>query len=426
VSNRWIDQNVASCAWLALAVVSVTACGDSAAVVVREQTGAEPSDPGGPPDSPPAATTQGRYAVLSQVSSADATVGYVSVVESIAEGELSDTSRSLELADAGYLFGTGASARFYVLGDSAVLAAYDVLNDGSFVPGPSMSFANSGVVPGASERSVIFISETKAYLLDDRSLQAVVWNPTDMTITGSIDLGALGKEGWITYFDYRPKLRGADLVLPAYYFDDSFGAASGEAAVAFIDTLTDAVEVVRDDRCGGFSTSALDDEGDIYLASDPYVDALRRVGTDPSAPAGCVLRVRRGERRMDPDFFLQISSVLPGFGGGIARGGAGFVYIRAYDEATAPVGPGTSALDLYGRAAWRWWRLDLAGRTVAEPLDGEPGSGTLRVFEVDGAAYATDASVDYASTMLVNMSDPSGPRRGLRVTGTVAGLVRIP
>lgn len=79
-------------------------------------------------------------------------------------------------------------------------------------------------------------------------------------------------------------------MIPAYHFDDSFGEASGEAALIFIDTLNDSVEILEEQRCGGFSTSVLTDAGDLYVASDPYVDALRRVGGDTSAPPGCLLR----------------------------------------------------------------------------------------------------------------------------------------
>lgn len=366
-----------------------------------------------------------RYAVMSLVSTAESSSAYVSIVPTLDEGELGDLSKSLELADAAYLFGTGSDSRFYVLRESAVLSAYDVTAAGTFEEGPSVSFFNHGVAAGRSERSVVFVSETKAYLLDDVSLQAIAWNPTTMAITSTIDLSELGKEGWVTYFDYRPKQRGAQLVLPAYYLDENFSASPTEAAVAFIDTATDAVTVARDTRCGGFSTSALTASGDLYVASDPYLDALHRTAGEAASPPGCLLRVRAGETRFDPDFFVTISDIAEDFGGGIVPGHGTHAYLRVYDEEVEAVTAETTAIDLYARAAWRWWRIDTADVTTAEPVALPPGAGTLRVFEVDGRAYATDASADYSTTTLVDMSQAEGPRPGLTVPGNVAGVLRV-
>lgn len=83
---------------------------------------------------------------------------------------ITDVSRLADpgLSDATYLFGRGGDSRFYVLRDSAVLSAFDLRADGSLVAGPSLSFASRGAFAGASERSVVVLSDTKAYLLDDR------------------------------------------------------------------------------------------------------------------------------------------------------------------------------------------------------------------------------------------------------------------
>ena len=69
------------------------------------------------------------------------------------------------------------------------MTRYDVDAAGAITKGPELSFQSFGVGQANSTRSVVFLSDTKAYVLDDTSLQAIVWNPSTGATTGqTIDL----------------------------------------------------------------------------------------------------------------------------------------------------------------------------------------------------------------------------------------------
>jgi hypothetical protein len=362
---------------------------------------------------------------MSVVSAEMTGSAYISLVPSLEDGVVDDLRNSVEIPDASYMFGVDGEPYLYVFNSSSELIRYELGRRGELEEGPTLSFLSSGVTAGASERSVFFVSEDKAYLLDDVSLQAVVFNPSTMLITSKIDLGELQKAGWTAYFDYRPKLRDGKLVVAAFYFDDTFSVSLPETSVAIIDTATDAVQLGHDTRCGGFSTSVLAENGDLYFASDPYVGAIERVSGQGAGPGGCLLRMRAGEDGFDPEYYAEVAALAPGFGGGLVRGFGSSAYVSVYDEQLRPLAQNTSALDLYGHAAWRFWRIELGSDAAATEVDLAPGAGTLRAFSVDGVTYATAASEDYATTTLVNMSGAEEPTSGLRVPGNVAGVVRV-
>jgi hypothetical protein len=394
--------------------------GDSGSVLIDASMGT--SDGGVPPGTE---LRPSLYAVMSVIAGDMTSASYVSLVPSLAEGEVRDLKQSTEVSNASYMFGVDGKPSIYVLDNSAALTRYDISASGSLMKGPVLSFASYGVTAGVSERSVFFVSDTKAYLLDDVSLQAVVWDPSTMLASKAIDLRGLRRDQWTTYFDYRPKRRGKQLVLAAYYIDESFSSSLREATAAIIDVDTDQVTLLSDKRCGGFSTSVLSSSGDIYFSSDPYLGALHRLGGEAVSPGGCLLRIQAGQNVFDPSYFNEVTALADGFGGGIVPGPGNSAYVRVYDEKLVPIGSSASAFDIYANASWQFWRIELGSTQRGTPATLAPGAGTLRVFNLDGRSYATNASADYSSTSLVDMSQPAGPRDGLRVPGNVAGVVRV-
>jgi len=73
---------------------------------------------------------------------------------------------------------------------------YEVDERGVITPGLELSFSAFGIGAGYSTRSIASASATKAYLLDDTTLQAIVFDPSAMTVGQAIDLSALKQEGY--------------------------------------------------------------------------------------------------------------------------------------------------------------------------------------------------------------------------------------
>ena len=365
-------------------------------------------------------------ATLLQAGTTNAT-SLIFVTPSLAAGTPIDYTKAISIPDSAFIFAPEAKGRFYTtLAQTPTVTAYDVDAAGTVTPGTSMSVQQFGVGAANSTRSLHFVSDTKAYLLDDTTLQAIVWNPSTMTTVKAIDLGAMQKAGWTTYFGYIPMRRGNQLVFNAYYYDETFSMALKDTTVAMIDTETDAATVIEDTRCGGLSNSMIAPSGDIYFGSDPYWGALNRIGGDTASPTGCLLRIKAGANAFDDTFFINVKDVTGGQpGGGIVPGPAGSAYLRAFDETLYPVNATTAATDVLGAAAWVWWRFDLTNPSTAVKVDIAPGAGDLRYFGVAGRAYVPNENADYSAGALLDMTAEVGPTKGIDIKGYPSGLVQV-
>jgi hypothetical protein len=353
-----------------------------------------------------------------------------------------DYTRALEVADTVSIFGVPGTGRFYATSAmSPTVSRYEVSRDGATItPGPVLSFARLGVGAGYSTRSVVFLSSSLAYLLDDTTLKAISFDPEAMTIGHAVDLSALLRPGYRTNFAYNIPVRGgSEIVVTALYYDASYSHTLGETALALIDTATDAVTVTKDTRCGTFSTVATMRNGDLYFGPDTYAAAIHRVAWEAAAPTGCLLRMKSGESRFDPSYLISTSALVGGApAGGAVTDGQGGLYLRVLDERLYTVTDTTSATTLLAAPAWRWWRIDAANSgdpgAMATEVAFDPGAGEVKSFVVDGAIYTGDASADYQSSRLVelgsrdNASDggaPAAPVAGLSLQGYPSGVLRV-
>jgi hypothetical protein len=337
-----------------------------------------------------------------------------------------DYGQAITIADTVSLFGEPGTGRFFATtAQTANVTRYDVDDHGVITPGPVLSFATLGVSATYSTRSIAFVSPTKAYLLDDSSLQAISFDPSAMTLGSPIDLRGLGMTGYRTNFAYNVPRRGAQLVIAAFHYDSGYAHVMGVTDLALLDTTTDTVKLVHDDRCGVFSTAAMLPSGDIYFGQDTYAVALHRLGGDSVAPAGCVLRMKAGQDVLDPSFVLHVAEVTGGQPGGAAIAGPGeTLWVRAFDESAFTVGPTTGGVDIMAAPAWRWWKIDPAQPGTATVANLPPGAGEVKWFAVDGHSFTGDANADYSMTAIVDLAT-GAPVRGAVVRGHPSGLIKV-
>jgi hypothetical protein len=396
--------------WLAVACVAAAGCG-KAPVMTPLDLGPWPA--------------AYAVAVTLQANTPQATT-LLFAVPSLQKGTAVDYGKAISIPDTASLFGVEGSGAVYATTAMAPnVTRYDVDANGTITPGTVLSFAAFGLGATYSTRSIAFVSPHKAYLLDDTSLQAIVFDPTTMIVGKAVDLGALKKDGYHTNFSYNVPARGSQLVVAAFYYDASYARTLGETAAALIDTSADSATVLRDTRCGAFSTAAALPNGDLYFGSDTYSVAIHRIGGDAAAAPGCLLRMKAGENIFDPSFFVPVTDVTGGLPGGAAVPGEGnTLWVRAFDEKLFAVDATTSALSILAAPAWRWWKLDPASPTAATASSFAPGAGEVKYFTVGGHAYAGNPSVDYSTTAVLDLTGSGAPLEGLTVKGQPSGIVR--
>jgi hypothetical protein len=356
-------------------------------------------------------------------------VSYVVPTRSLAPGTTLDYDQALEIPGGAGVYAPERGGHFFVgTGDSPTLTRYEVTADGSFNRGETLSFANHGLTNALVNNSgVVFLSPGKAYFIHQEDLKAVIWNPTSMQIDGALALPAeLQKEGFVVVFDGKAQRQGNDLHLVATWADHTNGKYPPGALVVTIDTTTDSV-VARepDDRCSQVFDSMRHPSGDIYYACSTWSAATHRALGAAFAAESCLLRIRRGQRRFDPDFHVRLPALTGGQVAGTLVPGLGAEgFVRVLDESLFPVVPGATVSELTGAEAWRWWRLDLDALTAA-PTDLAPSAAGATELQIDGGVYTSLSKRDFSETTLIEMTAPGGPRPGLAARGYLHNGVRV-
>jgi hypothetical protein len=392
---------------------------------------AGPSSDGAPVAADGASPTAGAlYAVSTQVIGPMSSTTYVALVPSLDTTEKIDLTKALELPGRALAVGPDRGGAMFVSGtENPTLTRYDVTPDGRFVKGASASFAGVGLTSlFAYAEQFVFVSATKAYFFDDDTLQAVIWNPSTMTVTGTVSLAALNKPGWSVTFGIATLKRGNEVVLTTGYYDQKSQKNLRGVNVVFVDTATDQVTIASDDRCAYVASgSVLAPTGDIYIASDVWTSAIEEVlGAESGGPA-CILRIKAGERRVDPTFMVKHNERTGGAPAGSLLAGPGnTVFVRVLDRALLPSAKPKTVQELWGGAYWRWWALDLTGpgaMRVAAELP--PGPASILQYQVDGRTLTNESSADYAMTTLLDLGAAGGAKRGVSMNGVPFAVVRV-
>jgi hypothetical protein len=405
--------------WLAFAA---QACSSDDAVVDR---GAP--DPG--QALPPEVDDTPLYAISASVFSEEGNTSYVALVPSLSADTTIDYGRVLEVGSASSVFGPDKGAFFAVgLDEAPTVTKYEITAEGSFIERETIDFSGYGLTYMWRDPGLVpFLAANKAYVIDNRELQVVIWNPAAMAIAGSFWLAEVEDPDYpLTRFELDPTYRGDELaVLVTHSTEDDVGAPY--STLMTIDTVNDRVtSVVREERCGGLWDSVKDSKGDIYFASGTWDAAQHRVFGGAIETAPCIVRMKAGERGFDPDYFVDSASIGGYSAGGLVSGGGDRAYIKVLDETVLPPIDAEDFDAVWGGEVWRWWRFELGSSAPATPVTSlalsNGGGGELMV---QGKTYVRNATADFASTTLLDMSADGEPSPGLTLRGYPYGIVRV-
>lgn len=392
------------------------------------------SDDGGafhaPGQAPPVEVNDSPlYAVSASVFGEEGNTSYVALVPSLDESTSIDYARVLELGSASSIFGPEKGSFFAVgLDEAPTVTKYDVNAEGGFIERQTIDFSGYGLTYMWRDPGLVpFLAANKAYVIDNRELQVVIWNPAAMAIVGSFSLAEVEDAEYpLTRFEIAPTFRGDELlVLVTHSTEDDVGAPY--STLMTIDTVNDRVaSVVREERCGGLWDSVKDSKGDIYFASGTWDAAQNRVFGGDVETAPCIVRVRAGERGFDPDYFVGSASIGGFPAGGLVSGGGDTAYIKVLDETALPPIDAEDFDAVWGGEVWRWWRFELGSSTPAAPVTSLPlSNGGGGEVMVEDKTYVRNATADFARTTLLDMSAEGEPISGLTLRGYPYGIVRL-
>jgi hypothetical protein len=260
--------------------------------------------------------------------------------------------------------------------------------------GRTVSFQNAGVTDACAICNA-FGDATHAYMVDSVGGVIVTWNPTSMEIVAVQNLpeAILSRDGLPAAFTW-PKVVGGRVYMAASWSDYETNEVHGTAAVATFDATVDEpeVRVIEDDRCGVSSavTPFADESGNVYVVGD-WSSGLAQIGrTTPAPNPACLLRIRAGETRFDPDYYvdlLEAAGARAIYGGYGMAGGAKLLlnYWPASEPAPTAAAIAADPYAYYSFNGFRYSVLDLATRTTTEVSGIRPaGAGNNTPLLLDG------------------------------------------
>ena len=266
--------------------------------------------------------------------------GYlVPVYDLVSDG--ADMDEAYEVKTANYVV-TYKDWAFVVEGTSGGnIRKYNINEDGTLSEAGQLTVDGAGY--GAAH--VLIISETKAYASAMMANKIVIFNPSDMTKTGEIDLMkdeyVASDKGAKTPNPLGMFLRDGKVYVGLGQFIQMPTTVQG-AYLLIIDEKTDTPERMISD--GRLTSATAIGEGGMFLDenNDLYVPCWGSYGFDPAHHSG-LLRIKSGEEDFDPDYCFDMSSkTFEGVQGGKFQyvltyhyAGNGEVYFYGYCPAFA-------------------------------------------------------------------------------------------
>ncbi|ATB27490.1 hypothetical protein [Melittangium boletus] len=388
-------------AFTTLALALTAGCG----VSDPEPTTPEPTTPGDTDSTGP------LYAIITQLLTADTPQSYIVLTNKLDGNATLALDKAIEVPSRSLGMGIPKSGALYVAGDEdATVTRYNLTAKGTLEKGDTVSFAGKGVASiGEYQTQFQFASPTKAYYFDGRTSQVIVWNPTEMTVTGSISLPGLAITGAITTFASSPVVtRENQIIMPVGWRPSSVVGITKQAGVVVVDTRTDTATLVTDDRCGYVRDGVLGPDGQVYLATEVYGAAVHRV-TGGDTPEPCLLKFDPSSLTFDPDFYKELNSFANGGTvGTILPGPQGTAYVRVLDEQTYPIQAGVHPRQVASAAAWKWSQLKLDTFT-ATPIETLPVStGSTFLYQAQDQILFTQFAAGSSGTTLHQLTGETG------------------
>lgn len=326
---------------------------------------------------------------------------YVGAVPEVPEGEL-DYSNFLEFGNVDV--STHGGYVFVWERDPAIMTRYTVEDDLSLTPGPSRSFLNYGLGGGGE---LVYVSETRAYMLSPQLDTIVVWNPAALEITGTIpvDLPKELRSSGFAPFAHKGQVVGDSVVWQIIAANFEALTIHPGVVLAIASANTDEpVRFVEDDRCIGGDGGYVDAGGDYYVRAGGYWGYFAAYGPAREAARTCVLKLPAGGAGFDPDYLVDMRELTGTYVNFPWFHVEGSTYLtQVWDSAVALP---ENANDYYLGAGLKAQLIDIESGSVAPYPDID---GTIPIssneIALDGVAYYewSDQGLGAASTQVMEL-----------------------
>jgi len=311
--------------------------------------------------------------------------------------------------------GANPDRAFYVgLNPKPVFQRYVVSNSGAISLDKELDFTNLGLTNGrALMRSAKFMSETKGYILDAKTLQIIEFNPSAMTITAKISLAALEESTLPNRWSIFPVADGDRFIATISYYDANWKSAAHTKAV-ILDSKTNTFVTDTSTECGSVSSSAKDASGNIYFASHDETAVSYYKGTGAFPP--CIIRINSGANEWDDSYVMNMQNLTNdsrlAMTAMTGKGNTGYTLVLS-PEAQAKLTNEVHFKSLI-KNIWEFHSVDLTDDSATATKINYPHKTISRVQfgsfnhdELGDISWMFHISDDWGTSTIINSTDPA-------------------
>jgi hypothetical protein len=313
---------------------------------------------------------------------------------------------------------------FFAIADAEkmTITRYTLDANDKMVAGGSFSLQQLGI-KSLGAQAVYFVSATKAYYKSADEGLIVVFNPTEMTVTRTIDLPRdVLKDGTTTSISQWAAADGqAYFVLG--WTSKLYDRVLPGVKLVRIDTATDEVTITDDTRCRGMYKTA-DVDGALYFFSDVINAFGHAVYPNEGGQPACALRINKGATSFDPGYVGDVAGAFgPNLTGAIMSVADGVAWAQVADLTVTPKAIGTTYTQWYAKG-WRWYRVPFATLKQATPAPSQVGAYGAFTIAEGKAFFISEASQEYGKTTLIDVSAET-PKPGVSFAGFLLDVARL-
>lgn len=380
------------------------------------------------PDPNPEA--QDTYAVFWRVDNPDGRTNYVSLVNDIDQGEV-NPSHALEVSGKSRFFAEEEAGYFIIAdGEDLTFTRYNINEeDGTISKGGKFSVSNQGVT--SLQKRNVFLSETKAYYIDNTQGQIIIWNPQIMEITGSFDLPsefADGYQGYSTQLGFgKYQVDGNHLIIPVGWVNFQTQTHLDKTGLAIVDTDQDQVlSYTEDDRCALAVEPAFMDNGDVYFGvSERYAFSTEARSKED---CGCLLKVASGADAFDEDYDPYFMNQIEGEKIGIGLSNspkANHGYVKVLDTDKLAWSEDIEGSAYYG-LVWETYEINLPQNEIIGKVDRPYAPAySENLYTFDNTYYSAIKVSDNEIYKVVKYATDGSYVEGLTVPGYISNMQKV-
>lgn len=364
------------------------------------------------------------------ISTADEYTGYLTVVDDLSSDGSIDLSRAVEFGGDMVYASPGGRVVFVGREDAPLIERWGLDSENALEKQDQLSLANYGVSKtlGGGRNVIQFVEEGRAYYFDNENLQVIVFDPVSMTTERSFSIDGLAVDGQEHAMNFIHR-DGDRFIVTARYWDLEEGTTTSLVRAAIVDSTDESVEYVEDTRCGDIAFNVTDPAGHLYLGSHPGHAVYMAAGLDGDAPPPqCLLRIKRGESRFDPDYFVNLSEVSGGVVGGLLQGPSDRAYVFQYDGGAITQDNWQASLR---GDQWAVYGLELGDEAntygPVDGLDSFTAYGDSFTTIVNGVRkpFLVAVEADFSAGNYYDVSRPSDVQRALSFPGFPGRAYRV-